>query len=153
MIRFHIPGQPQGKGRARATVRNGFARLYTPEKTVAYEGLVAHQAQIAMAGRPLLDCPVDLHLRILVQVPASWSQRKRAEALAGRIIPTIKPDVDNVIKAICDGCNGVVWRDDVLAADGSWSRRYAEVPGVTVTIKPVALMPVVQPQTALELTP
>ena len=148
MIRFTIPGPPQGKGRARATVRGGFARLYTPQKTVAYEGLVAHQAQIAMEGRPLLDCAVNLHLRILVQVPASWSQKKRMDALAGRIIPTTKPDVDNVIKAICDGCNGVVWRDDVLAAEGGWSRRYAEVPGVTVTITPIAVM---QPQVALEL--
>ncbi|MES2973385.1 MAG: RusA family crossover junction endodeoxyribonuclease [Pseudomonadota bacterium] len=140
MITFTIPGAPYGKGRPIVgRTFGGHVRLRTPEKTVAYEGLIAHEARIAMAGRPLLDCAVSVHLAIRCAVPASWSKRKQAEALAGRIIPTIKPDADNVIKAVCDGCNGVVWRDDVLAADGGWSRRYAAVPGVTVTIAPIVV--------------
>lgn len=140
MITFTIPGAPQGKGRPRAgKTFTGRAVLFTPQKTVAYESLIAHEAHIAMGGRPLLDCPVSVHLAIRCAVPASWSKRKQADALAGRIIPTTKPDADNVIKAVCDGCNGVVWRDDVLAADGGWSRRYAAVPGVTVTIAPIVV--------------
>ena len=40
-IRFDVPGMPQGKGRPRAGKVAGKARLFTPEKTVAYEGLIA----------------------------------------------------------------------------------------------------------------
>ena len=153
MIRFTIPGPPQGKGRARATVRGGFARLYTPQKTVAYEGLVAHQAQIAMEGRPLIEGPVQLDLLIRCAVPASWSQKKQRAALEGRIFPAVKPDADNIVKAIGDACNGVVWRDDVQAVDGAWRKRYAEVPGVVVTVTPLLEVAPVQqqPQAALEL--
>ena len=54
MLTFTVPGTPIGKGRARATIAGGHARMYTPEKTVSYEGLVANRAQVAMAGAPLI---------------------------------------------------------------------------------------------------
>ncbi|MDG9926917.1 MULTISPECIES: RusA family crossover junction endodeoxyribonuclease [unclassified Pseudomonas] len=37
-----------------------------------------------------------------------------------------------MLKAICDGCNGVVWRDDVQNTDGMYRRRYSETPCVKV---------------------
>jgi Holliday junction resolvase RusA-like endonuclease len=139
MIRFTIPGVAVGKGRPRVTTINGMARMYTPKKTASYEGLVAHVAQAAMVGKPLVEGAVHIDLTIRCQVPASWSQKKQRMALAGEIIPTTKPDADNVVKAICDGCNGVVWRDDVQAADGAWRKRYAATPGVVVTITPLVV--------------
>ena len=53
-VEFFVPGQPVGKGRPRATVRAGRARLYTPAKTEKYEARVALFAQQAMAGRPVI---------------------------------------------------------------------------------------------------
>lgn len=138
MLKFTIPGAVVGKGRPRVTTIGGFARMYTPEKTAAYEGLVAHAAHAAMAGRALIEGPVRIELMIVCAVPASWSQKKQRMALRGELIPTTKPDADNVVKAICDGCDGVVWRDDVQAADGAWSKRYGATPGVVVTITPLA---------------
>lgn len=131
-VEFVVPGVPVGKGRPRV----GGGRLYTPGKTVAYEGLVAHAASQAMAGRALIEGACAVLLQITVPVPASWSKRKQAEALAGRIYPTTKPDKDNVIKAIYDGCNGVVWRDDVQVVDGTQRKRYGAVPGVFVRVTP-----------------
>lgn len=108
--------------------------MFTPAKTVAYEGLVAHAAQQAMAGMALIGGACLVEMRITVPVPASWSKKKQADALAGRIFPTTKPDKDNVIKAIYDGCNGVVWRDDVQVVDGIQRKRYGAVPGVWVQV-------------------
>lgn len=48
LIRFHIPGTPVAKGRARVTTRGGRPATYTPAKTVAYEGLVALAGQDAI---------------------------------------------------------------------------------------------------------
>ena len=75
-------------------------------------------------------------------MPQSWSQKKQRMALAGEIFPTTKPDADNIVKAIGDACNGVVWRDDVQAVDGAWRKRYAAVPGVVVTVTPLTIDPV-----------
>jgi len=73
------------------------------------------------------------------QVPASWSARRQRLAIAGGLMPTTKPDKDNVIKAVYDGCNGVVWRDDVQVVDGVQRKRYSATPGVRVEAWPIDL--------------
>lgn len=134
MIAFVVPGAPQGKGRPRIGKVGQHARMFTPAKTAAYEGLVAHAAQLAMAGRPLIEGAVGCNLFIDCPVPASWSQKKQRMALAGEILPTTKPDKDNVIKAVYDGCNGVLWRDDVQVVDGRQRKRYSATPCVRVEV-------------------
>lgn len=138
MISFTVPGAPQGKGRAKIVKIGGFSRMATPAKTVAYEGLVAHAAQQAMAGAALVDSAAGCNVFIDSAVPASWSQRKRMAALSGDVLPTTKPDCDNVVKAIFDGCNGVVWRDDVQVVDLRVRKRYAATPAVRVEVWSVA---------------
>lgn len=138
MITFTIPGQPIGKGRPRVGKRGGFTQLYTPEKTVSYESRVAFAGHQAMAGQPVLEGAVVVSLDIRVQVPASWSKKKQAAALAGELHPTTKPDIDNVEKAIFDGLNGVTWKDDVQVVRVTKAKRYGGSPGVEVSIAPVA---------------
>lgn len=134
IITFTVPGAPQGKGRPRVGSIGGHARMFTPAKTVAYEGLIAHAAQVAMDGRPMLQGPVGCSVFIDAPVPASWSQKKQRQALAGEVLPTTKPDTDNVVKAIFDGLNGVLWRDDVLVVDLRVRKRYAATPCVRVEV-------------------
>ena len=90
--------------------------MFTPEKTVGYESLVAATAAAALAGNALahqlLDGPLEAVLEMRFPVPASWSKAHKAAALAGTELPTSKPDIDNAAKAILDACNGVVFRDD-----------------------------------------
>ncbi len=137
MLKFTVPGAPYGKGRPRVTTRGGkHPTMYTPEKTVNYEGLVATIAQMAMGGMPLIDGAVSVQMDIVCQIPASWSQRKKLQAQNGVINPTTKPDIDNVEKAIFDGLNGVVWCDDVQVVEVQKRKRYGSTPWVSVTIIP-----------------
>jgi Holliday junction resolvase RusA-like endonuclease len=140
MIAFTVPGQPQGKGRPRIVKIGQFSRLASPKETVAYEGLIAHAAYVAMgANNALVDGPVRVRMTIACSVPASWSQKKQRMALEGSVRPTTKPDVDNVVKAVFDGCNGVVWRDDVQVVELNLTKLYSPAPGVVVEIEPIAL--------------
>lgn len=137
---FTVPGQPIGKGRPKVSSHGGkFARLYTPEKTANYEGLVAHEAQAAMNGRALISGPVAVEIDIRLQIPPSWSKKKQAMAVSGEVAPTKKPDIDNVEKAIFDGMNGVVWVDDVQVVQVAKRKRYADVPGVVVKVRELGL--------------
>lgn len=137
-IRFTVPGQPQGKGRPRIGKVGEFARMFTPAKTLAYEGFIAVQAQIAMAHRDLVEGPVLVRMFIALQVPASWSQKKQRQALAGEVFPTTKPDVDNTVKAVFDALNGVVWKDDVQVVDLVLTKRYSAMPRVEVEVVAIA---------------
>lgn len=133
-VSFRVPGKPIGKGRPRATKRSKHIVLYTPEATATYESTVALAASQAMAGQSLMTGPVDVLMRILLPIPASWSKRKQAAAAEGTLVPIVKPDMDNVIKAIFDAINGVVWVDDTQVADLRVQRRYGATPGVSVVV-------------------
>jgi Holliday junction resolvase RusA-like endonuclease len=135
VIRFTVPGQPQGKGRPRIGRVGNHARMFTPAKTVAYEQSVSSAAHAALSGTPLISGPVSVTMLVECAVPMSWPKKKRNQAIAGQIAPTTKPDIDNVVKAVLDGCNGALWRDDVQVVDLRRVRkRYSLTPGVTVDV-------------------
>jgi Holliday junction resolvase RusA-like endonuclease len=135
-IYLHIPGEAVGKGRARATVRDGYVHHYTPAKTENYEALVALAGATAMAGQPPINEPIDVLIRIGVPIRPSWTKAKQAAARAGALYPTTKPDLDNTAKTVFDGLNAIVWRDDVIIVTMLVAKRYVETPGVDVTVLP-----------------
>lgn len=136
-IEFVVPGEPQGKGRPRIGRVGQHARMFTPAKTVAYEGLIALAAQEAMAGRELIAGPVLLEMRMLHPIPRSWSKKRQALALAGEVMPTVKCDADNCLKAVSDALNGVAWKDDTQVVNVALAKRYADAPRVEVRIVPL----------------
>ena len=133
-IAFTIPGEPQGKGRARVGRVGGFVRMFTPDKTLAYEGLVSVLAKQAMQNSPPFVGACFADVIIFHSIPASFSKKKTASALAGELIPIKKPDVDNVLKAVFDGMNGIVWRDDTQAVKVRAEKKYSATPGVFVSV-------------------
>lgn len=135
MIRIVIPGKPVAKGRPRMTAINGHARSFTPPKTVAYEGLVAFAGQCAMEGTSLLEGPVSVTLWAYFPLPKAANKARRANAVAGLEWHVSKPDGDNILKAICDGLNGVVWHDDAQVAQATVIKLYSETPRAVVEVK------------------
>lgn len=139
-VEFVVPGDPKGKGRARSRIakaRDGrqFVTHYTPSGTVEYENLVRMAAHEAMAGASPSCFPCAVSIWAYCSVPASWSKKKRALALAGDVLPTGKPDLDNLEKAILDGMNKIVFRDDAVVCDVIKRKRYAETPRVQVIVR------------------
>lgn len=147
IVEFFVPGQPVGKMRHRAVSRKrrdtstgqmgSYIAHITPQRTEDYEALVASTGCKAMQARQLIAGPVLVELHMGLSIPQSMSKKRRALAVAGRIFPTKKPDVDNVIKSIFDGLNGAVWVDDVQVVDTVVRKRYAETPGVRVRVVPL----------------
>lgn len=139
-IEFVIPGEPKGKGRHRSRIakaRDGrqFIANYAPKATVEYENLVRMAAHEAMNGEVPTRFPCHVSISAYCSVPTSWSNRKRAKALAGEVLPTGKPDLDNTEKAVLDGMNKIVFRDDSVVCEVSKSKRYSETPRVEVWVR------------------
>ena len=130
---FTVPGEPVAKGRARSFVRNGHVAHYTPEKTARYENLVKLAAERAMAGGAPMSAALRLTVDAVFTIPASWSNKRRAAARGTPV--TKRPDLDNVVKAIKDGCNGVAWVDDSQCTFLHASKVYGETPRVDVRIE------------------
>lgn len=140
VITIRLAGVPEGKGRARSTLikprgKPAFISNYTPANTRRYESNLKFVAQETMGDRAPLEGPLKVCVFAAFPVPASWSKKKQAAALAGLIRPTTKPDADNLMKVL-DALNQVVWRDDSQIVDGFVRKLYSETPGLIVTIEP-----------------
>lgn len=132
-IRFTVAGAPQGKGRPRFSRATGHA--YTPEKTRSYEGVIRYAAQQAMGDAAPFDGPVTLEISAFFDVPRSWSRKRRASALDGRVSPTSRPDLTNIEKAVEDAINTVVFRDDAQIVAKHSTKSFADVPRLEVAVK------------------
>jgi Holliday junction resolvase RusA-like endonuclease len=137
VVTFIVDGQPVAKGRPRfARVGKG-VRTYTPAKTASYEQQVSWAAKVAMRGTAPMSGPLELSVSLYMQIPASFSKAKRAQAIADTLRPTTKPDLDNVVKGIKDACNNIVWGDDSQVVRIVASKHYAAHPFAAVDVKPV----------------
>lgn len=148
-VMIWIPGQPVSKLRGIPKIgyqkRKGdgklvpFAYIATPAKLQDYEAFAGFRATEAMAGRSPLRDGVVGQARITFRIPPSWPKWRQHAARAGTLPHTGKPDVTNVLKAIEDGFNGIVYLDDSQLIKWTYEKRYGVRPGVQVWIAPFQL--------------
>ena len=118
---FDVPGQPVGKGRPRfARVGNG-VRTYTPKTTLDYEARVAWRC----ANR-LTKAPVRVVIHAVFKRPKRLQRRADPDGL---IWHAAKPELDKVIKAVLDGCQGRAYADDRQVVLIEAQAHYAEKTG------------------------
>lgn len=132
VVSFNVYGLPKGKARPRVT-RTGHA--YTPAATVAWENTIRLQAIHAMRGIDMLDGNLIVRMTFFFQPPKSYAKKRRELLIAeGRPMPH-KPDIDNLVKAVLDACNGIAYKDDAAVVEIDARKRYGEEDGVQVTIE------------------
>tara|TARA_Y100000310_G_scaffold290528_1_gene317805 strand:+ start:674 stop:1234 length:561 start_codon:yes stop_codon:yes gene_type:complete len=161
LVFFDVPGEPRGKGRHRDApvwlkggklktvwkkTKQGLREFpvmtrYTDEKTRAYEGLVIKIAKLVMRAKESTRFPVAVDITIRVPITPSWPQWKKEAALNDLLMPTDKPDDDNVVKAIKDGLNEVVYHDDCQSVSLNVQKIFDVNPGVGVEVYEVLAVP------------
>lgn len=115
MIDLIIYGKPVGKARPRfGRNKKGGVVTFTPRETKLYEDGVRSLAQIAMFGKEMFEGPVK------VTIKAYFQHSKKTGWHSSR------PDLDNVVKAILDGLNGIVFKDDAAVAHLIATKEYGE---------------------------
>lgn len=133
-ITFAVPVAPRGWARPR---RNGNVYFLDQGALNFRNAVIAFAAQ-AMQRYTLLEGPVAMTVISIIPVPDSWSEKKRAAALAGQIRPASKPDADNLAKGVSDALNKVVYRDDAQIVDLRSIKFYGAKPEVQIAISEVA---------------
>lgn len=129
---FKVYGKPVAKGRPRFT-RQG--RAYTPKKTHDYESEVAIMAKAAMGSSDPLETPVAVFVHVTFPIPQSYSKKRTEACLNGSERHTKRPDLDNCVKAITDGMNGIVYQDDSQITSIHATKVYGSIAMVEVMVK------------------
>ena len=137
---FFVPGPPQGKARSRTVYnrRAGYTQSFTPQKTVLYENWIKsmywQESQRMMWGEAE---PLAVRITAVYEPPKSTGKRARARMLDGELLPTKKPDADNIAKVVLDALNGVAYRDDSQVVRLAVEMEYGEEAGLRVRISEI----------------
>ena len=129
---------PQGRPRFTKT-----GHTYDPQRSRNYKQLVRFwvtQHLKKIDGFKPYENALCVDLTFYLGIPTSWSKQKRIQASQGQIRPTSKRlgDLDNIVKAILDANNGLLWVDDCIITDLSARKRYTgELARVVIKITEV----------------
>lgn len=130
-----VSGPPRGKQRPRMCRINGRSVTYTPRQTTEYEKLVRASYTEASKVKFPKDKPLEISILALFPIPQHASKKLKKLMLKGDILPTKKPDSDNVIKVILDALNGVAYHDDRQVCRVYFEKMYAENPETKILIR------------------
>jgi Holliday junction resolvase RusA-like endonuclease len=154
-VRFSMSGVPVGQGRVRSRLvrpadsrKPEFIHHYPAPASIQYQRAIAKVARIAMGSRPLLQGALKLVIVAVFPVPPSWRRAERRAALAGHLRHAVRPDADNLAKAVMDAMKGVVWRDDTQVADLVVAKWYGPAHAVGIDVNVTEIEFAAQPTSA-----
>ncbi len=135
-VEFTVPGVPAPQG---SKTRTKWGVREDNPATRPWRTAVAWEATAAMAGRPRLTGPLALEVVFTFPRPKNhFGSGRNAEQLkpSSPTLHASKPDVDKMLRAICDSLSGIICRDDAqIAAVQGW-KVYGS-PGATVRVRPL----------------
>lgn len=141
-VRFTIEGNPVAKGRHRSYInKGGRIGTYTPQKTESWENYIRMVARTYAPGE-LMTGPVKLQCMFYMQIPKSWSQKKKEEAQTFNRFPTTKPDLDNMVKLVKDALKGIIWHDDSQVVFSRETKFYSVKPRTEIYIEEMKKIPI-----------
>ena len=120
MIRFFVEGEPAPQGSKTAKCINGKAIMWeSSSKVKAWRDTVTAQAQIEMIARGITTItePVDIIINFQMPKPKSVT----------REFPTVKPDIDKLVRAVLDGLTKAkIYKDDAQVIFLASNKLYAK---------------------------
>lgn len=120
-VTYIIPGNPVPLARH----RHGITHAWDSQKRIKFG--IGIQLSDQHNGQPLLAGPLHLFLDFFMPIPKSGPK-----SLDGKPHP-IKPDLDNLIKMICDCANGILYKDDAAIYKITASKHYSHNPRTEIT--------------------
>ena len=138
-IKFTVPGIPKGKQRPRVCRINGQSLTYTPKQTIEYERIIRASYSTVSKFKFQKNEPLEISILALFLIPKHVSKSVKELMILGKILPTKRPDCDNVLKAVLDGLNGVAYQDDAQICRIYFEKMYAEIPETRIIIKEINL--------------
>ena len=137
MIHFKIDGPAVPQGRPRAVRMGAGVRMYDPPKSKAYKQMVSAKVRSYMKtnGIQTITEPLAVHLNFYFTPPKSYS-KKRIQAIESKEeLFTKRVDLDNLIKAVTDSMNGIMYEDDSQIVGLTAGKHYGHEDYVDVKVQ------------------
>ncbi|MFA4834930.1 MAG: RusA family crossover junction endodeoxyribonuclease [Dehalococcoidia bacterium] len=126
-VNFTVFGNPIPKARARTVrTKNGRTVSFTPAETEMWENTIYTSA---LPHRPakLLEGALILEATFYFCPPKNRPKN--------RVHPSVRPDLDNLTKAVCDALHGVIYANDSQIVEEHTKKRYDTTPRIEIVIR------------------
>ena len=123
------------KGKARPRVNTYTCKAYTPNNTKDYELLIKQYFKLKYPRYIPLENRVSVKIIAQFKIPKTATKKEKAFIEEGKISPTKKPDIDNIVKIILDALNKMAFKDDNQITKIEVEKIYGEVEKIIVKIE------------------
>jgi Holliday junction resolvase RusA-like endonuclease len=134
---FIIPGNPVPLARARinpkAFFNNTRCKMWDPQKELKLVAAIHLRNQFENL-EPIVGA-IHIDAKFYMPIPKSKSKKLQAGLIGKHHI--CKPDLDNLIKFICDCATGILYKDDAVVASINIQKLYDEDPRTEFTLIPL----------------
>lgn len=142
MLEILVPGEPVAKGRPKIfpiklksglVIRGGV----TPQKTRNFEATIKQIFASTYPGFIPLEGPLVLSIEAFLTIASSKSEKKKAAMASGEIIPTKKPDLDNLMKTVADALQTIAYKNDSQIANAHIRKRFSKTPSLVIRLSKI----------------
>ncbi len=127
MIQFEI------YTKAKPQKQTAWNRLHAYDPSKAYKESLIWQMRPYAPSDPWFG-PVSLDITFFMSVPASSSKSRRADMLSHKVVPVVRPDIDNLAYVVTNSMKNLFYRDDSQIVDLNLHKRYCEVPKIVIKL-------------------
>ena len=121
---FEVIGDIKGKERPR--INTYTCTAYTPNNTKDYENLIKQYFKIKYPRYVPLENRVSVKIMAYFKIPKSTTKKDKTLIEEGKLSPTKKPDIDNIVKIILDALNKMAFKDDNQITKLEIEKNYTE---------------------------
>jgi Holliday junction resolvase RusA-like endonuclease len=134
-VRFEVPGDPQGKRRARFVRAGHFIKSYADPKGVNYETFIREMFCLAHPGFIPLEGQLDVEIKAFCSMRTSVSKKKRALMENGELKPAKRPEADNIAKVFLDALTGLAFKNDSQVTRLVVEKAYSDRPRTEIEVR------------------
>lgn len=149
MISFTVYGHPEPQGSTKAFIPKGWSRAVITsdnKKLKPWRQQLSASAEAALSenGGELLAKPAGVRLAVCFYF------EKPASVPRSRVLPSVKPDIDKLTRALMDALTGTIFEDDAQVTDIVVAKRYGIPERAEIQIE-IVQTTVYKPEIAKEL--
>lgn len=123
------------KGKARPRVNTYTCQVYTPNNTKDYEELVKQYFKIKYPRYVPIENRVLVKIMAYFKIPKTITKKDKELIQEGKLSPTKKPDIDNIVKIILDALNKMAFKDDNQITKLEVEKLYGEEEKILVRVE------------------
>lgn len=119
------------------TTGKSYTTTYDPKESKDHKNWIRFCATDAMkiCGWQYTEKALVVEIEAYFEIPKTKTKKFKKQAMEGNVLPVVKPDLDNIAKAVLDALNTIVFKDDSQIVELTVKKFYNDEPYTKVNIQ------------------